>query len=110
MENPEGSVAFTSGREYPPLPTSPVIKEKEDKISVFQISIIFILAIALIGAGIFINQNKFKSDVVCEAENITIPACPINNLTCEKQVCSCPEVNVSCNFPNNININVKNSS
>jgi hypothetical protein len=107
MENPEGNI-----REFKPLPTNPVIKEeKEDKLSVFQISIIFILALALIGAGIFINQNKFKSDVVCEAPNVT-QTCPtqINNLTCEKQVCSCPQVNVSCNFPNNISINVKNSS
>jgi hypothetical protein len=109
MENPEGSVAFS---KYPPLPTSPVIKEKEDKITVFQMSIIFIIALGIIGLAIFINQDKFKSDVTCEAENITIPACPTHttNLTCEKQVCSCPQVNVSCNFPNNISINVKNSS
>ena len=109
MENPEGSVASISGN-YKPLPTNKIVEEKEDKISVFQISVIFILVLALIGAGIFINQNKFKSNVTCEAENITIPACPTHttNLTCEKQVC--PQVNVSCNFPNNININVKNSS
>lgn len=82
----------------------------EDETNWKNVFIVCFLIVILVGGSIggffyFVNKGKFQSII----DNvITCPDVPDCNLDCPNV--NCPEQSCECNFPNSLNVNLKNWS
>lgn len=94
-------------------------KQKVVKKSFYKLlkySIICLLIVIIAGIIVFaflVADEKLKSQVFCGDAKAECQICsPCGNTTCEAAVCNnnCPNITLSCDFPQNLSINIINSS